>query len=288
MHGRHAVSRQLAHTLTINLRNHSRARQAMMGLLDFSPVLASRQAGAAAFSAAWGLREEGVRRNPAASCGLNGYESSRGRFARVDNRPLGRGPPEWGAGCAGRGLHEPPRAAAPDGGSAAGPAGGGQGRCLRRACRRPIWTPRGSWSNTLPIRRCRCSVWLRFLTGQRLMAIHRQHLGAQKRDAKQEVALHRPAGPEVDSQSLSCSLFGRMTSPSMAAIRVELQVRLQAGGRRLGAVGPRDPRPAALRGTDQPGGGRGVGHHLGGRQQTLYPRPGAVEGRPACRAGVAP
>ena len=66
-------------------------------------------------------------------------------------------------------------------------------------------------------------LWLRFLTGQRLMAIHRQHLGAQKRDAKQEVALHRAAGPEVDSQSLSCSLIGRMTSPSMAAIRVELQ-----------------------------------------------------------------
>ncbi len=66
-------------------------------------------------------------------------------------------------------------------------------------------------------------LWLRFLTGQRLMAIHRQHLGAQKRDAKQEVALHRPAGPEVDSQSLSCSLIGRMTSPSMAAIRLELQ-----------------------------------------------------------------
>ena len=66
-------------------------------------------------------------------------------------------------------------------------------------------------------------LWLRFLTGQRLMAIHRQHLGAQNRDAKQEVTLHRPAGPEVDSQALSCSLIGRMTSPSMAAIRVEMQ-----------------------------------------------------------------
>jgi RNA polymerase sigma-70 factor (ECF subfamily) len=71
-------------------------------------------------------------------------------------------------------------------------------------------------------------VWLRFLTGQRLMAIHRQHLGAQMRDAKQEVALGRPAGPEVDSQSLSCNLFGWMTSPSMAAMRVESQARMQA------------------------------------------------------------
>ncbi len=67
-------------------------------------------------------------------------------------------------------------------------------------------------------------LWLRFLTGQRLMAIHRQHLGVQKRDAKQEVAIERP---EADSQSLSCSLIGRLTSPSMAAMRVELQICFQ-------------------------------------------------------------
>ena len=70
-------------------------------------------------------------------------------------------------------------------------------------------------------------LWLRFLTGQRLMAIHRQHLGAQKRDARQEIALHRGAMPEADSLSLSCGLLGGLTSPSMAAIRVEMQVRLQ-------------------------------------------------------------
>lgn len=70
-------------------------------------------------------------------------------------------------------------------------------------------------------------LWLRFLTGQRLMALHRQHLGVQKRDAKQEVALHRGAMPEVDSMSLSCGLMGQFTSPSLAAIRVEMQTRLQ-------------------------------------------------------------
>jgi RNA polymerase sigma-70 factor (ECF subfamily) len=70
-------------------------------------------------------------------------------------------------------------------------------------------------------------LWLRFLTGQRLMAIHRKHLGAQKRDARQEVTLHRPAMPDADSMSLSCGLLGQMTSPSMAAVRLELQVCLQ-------------------------------------------------------------
>lgn len=70
-------------------------------------------------------------------------------------------------------------------------------------------------------------VWLRFLTGQRLMAIHRQHLGAQKRDARRETALHRGPMPEADSMSLSCGLLGPVTSPSMAVIRMEMQARLQ-------------------------------------------------------------
>jgi RNA polymerase sigma-70 factor (ECF subfamily) len=87
-------------------------------------------------------------------------------------------------------------------------------------------------------------LWLRFLTGQRLMAIHRQHLGAQKRDARQEVALHRPAMPEADSMSLSCGLLGQVTSPSMAAFRGELQVRLQETVDRLD---PLDREILALR-----------------------------------------
>ena len=70
-------------------------------------------------------------------------------------------------------------------------------------------------------------LWLRFLTGQRLMATHRRHLGAQKRDAKQEVSLYGPGRPEVRSASLSVCLAGRLTSPSRAAARLELQARLE-------------------------------------------------------------
>src|SRR5438876_2551446 len=36
-------------------------------------------------------------------------------------------------------------------------------------------------------------LWLRFLTGQRLIDLHRQHLGSQMRDAGQEVSLYRGA-----------------------------------------------------------------------------------------------
>src|ERR1700675_4382911 len=40
-------------------------------------------------------------------------------------------------------------------------------------------------------------LWLRWITGQKLMALHRKHLGAQMRDAGQEVSLHRGALPRA-------------------------------------------------------------------------------------------
>lgn len=70
-------------------------------------------------------------------------------------------------------------------------------------------------------------LWLRFLTGQRLLALHRHHLGAQMRDAGQEVSLHRGAIPQASSASLAAQLLGRLTSPTQAAIRAEMQLRLQ-------------------------------------------------------------
>jgi RNA polymerase sigma-70 factor (ECF subfamily) len=70
-------------------------------------------------------------------------------------------------------------------------------------------------------------LWLRFLTGQRLMALHRQHLGAKMRDAGQEVSLYRGALPQASSISLAAQLLGRLTSPTQAAVRAEMQIRLQ-------------------------------------------------------------
>ncbi len=69
-------------------------------------------------------------------------------------------------------------------------------------------------------------LWLRFLTGERLMATHRRHLGAKMRDAKQEVSLRIHARPDVRSESLSFGLVGKLTSPSHAAVREELRNRL--------------------------------------------------------------
>jgi RNA polymerase sigma-70 factor (ECF subfamily) len=70
-------------------------------------------------------------------------------------------------------------------------------------------------------------LWLRFLTGQRLIDLHRQHLGAKMRDAGQEVSLYRGALPQASSVSLAAQLLGRLTSASQAAIRAETQIRVQ-------------------------------------------------------------
>jgi RNA polymerase sigma-70 factor (ECF subfamily) len=87
-------------------------------------------------------------------------------------------------------------------------------------------------------------LWLRFLTGQRLVAVHRHHLGAQMRDAGQEVSLYQGALPQATSASLAAQLLGRLTSPTEAAVRAEMQVRLQEA---LNSLDPLDREVLVLR-----------------------------------------
>ena len=44
-------------------------------------------------------------------------------------------------------------------------------------------------------------IWLRALTGQRLIDLHRHHLGAEMRDAGREISLYRGALPTASSAS---------------------------------------------------------------------------------------
>ncbi len=87
-------------------------------------------------------------------------------------------------------------------------------------------------------------LWLRFLTGQRLIDLHRQHLGAKMRDAGQEVSLYRGALPQASSVSLAAQLLGRLTSASRAAIRAETQIRVQEA---LNSMDPLDREVLTLR-----------------------------------------
>jgi RNA polymerase sigma-70 factor (ECF subfamily) len=70
-------------------------------------------------------------------------------------------------------------------------------------------------------------IWLRSLLGQRLVDLHRRHLGAEMRDAGREVSLHRGALPTASSVSLAQQLLAGLTSPTQAAVREEMQLRLQ-------------------------------------------------------------
>ena len=87
-------------------------------------------------------------------------------------------------------------------------------------------------------------LWLRYLTFQKMMELHRHHLGAQMRDAGREVSLHRGSLPEASSAALAAQLLGHDTRPSEAAIRAERKIRLQEA---LNSMDPLDREVLALR-----------------------------------------
>src|SRR6516164_2856252 len=87
-------------------------------------------------------------------------------------------------------------------------------------------------------------LWLRLEVGQKLVDAHRFHLGAQMRDAGQEVSLHRGALPQASSLSLAEHLLGKLTTASQAAMRVELKLRVQEA---LNSMDPQDREVLLLR-----------------------------------------
>ena len=90
-------------------------------------------------------------------------------------------------------------------------------------------------------------LWLRYLTGMKLHALHRHHLGTKARDAGREVPLHG-ALPRASSVSLAARLLGRLTTPSQAAVRAELRLRVQDA---LNAMEALDREVLALRHFEQ-------------------------------------
>lgn len=85
--------------------------------------------------------------------------------------------------------------------------------------------------------------WLRLIVGQRLADVHREHLGAAKRAASQEVSLDR-AGPAASSTCLAGFLVGRLTSPSHVAQRAEALAAVEEA---LNQLDPLDREVLALR-----------------------------------------
>src|SRR5262245_28706482 len=91
-------------------------------------------------------------------------------------------------------------------------------------------------------------LWLRYITGRKLQALHRRHLGTRMRDAGREVSLHRVAFPEASSVSLAAQLLGKLTAPSQAMLRAELQLQVQQA---LNEMEPLDREVLALRHYEQ-------------------------------------
>jgi RNA polymerase sigma-70 factor (ECF subfamily) len=87
-------------------------------------------------------------------------------------------------------------------------------------------------------------LWLRLVTIERLLRVHRRHLGAAMRAADREISLHRGARPHASSASLAAQLLGRVTSVSRAAARAELRVLLEEV---LEQLSPADREIIALR-----------------------------------------
>jgi RNA polymerase sigma-70 factor (ECF subfamily) len=87
-------------------------------------------------------------------------------------------------------------------------------------------------------------LWLRLLVADRIMKVHRQHLGTQMRDAAGEVPLYRLPMPDASSAALAAQFLGHQTSPSQAAIRAEQVVRVKEA---LNALEPIDREILTLR-----------------------------------------
>ena len=72
-------------------------------------------------------------------------------------------------------------------------------------------------------------VWIRFLTMQRVLILHRHHLEAKQRDARRERALDRQA-PEASSVNLAALIMdSQQPTPSREAQRAEQYLQLQQG-----------------------------------------------------------
>lgn len=71
-------------------------------------------------------------------------------------------------------------------------------------------------------------VWLRCLVRDRLIDAHREHVGADKRDVRRELAAASEMAA-ASSMALTNLFVGQLTSPSHAAVREEIREAIRGG-----------------------------------------------------------
>ncbi len=89
-------------------------------------------------------------------------------------------------------------------------------------------------------------VWLRFIASQRVLIVHRRHIGVKGRAVGREQSLHASAA--ASSACIAAELIGREVSPTGAAMRAELRQRLVDA---LESMEPIDREVLALRHFEQ-------------------------------------
>src|SRR5580704_3416195 len=87
-------------------------------------------------------------------------------------------------------------------------------------------------------------LWLRLIVVERLLKLHRHHLGTQMRDAGLEVSIYRGALPAASSAALAAQLLGKHTSPTQAVVRAERMLRIQEA---INTLDPLDREILSLR-----------------------------------------
>ena len=91
-------------------------------------------------------------------------------------------------------------------------------------------------------------LWLRMVTLRKLTALQRKFMATEARDFKREISLHRGPMPMASTNSLAAAFVGNLTSPSQAAIRTELQIKVQNA---LNDLDPTDREVLTLRHFEQ-------------------------------------
>jgi RNA polymerase sigma-70 factor (ECF subfamily) len=91
-------------------------------------------------------------------------------------------------------------------------------------------------------------LWLRFLTGQKLLQLHRRHLGAARRALGREVSLEASA-PDASAATLASAIAASdVLTPSGVAVQGERAARLHAA---LESMKPEDREVLVLRHFEQ-------------------------------------
>lgn len=86
-------------------------------------------------------------------------------------------------------------------------------------------------------------IWLRLISNQTLIDVHRRHLGAKMRDASREMSIHAHYA-QATSMSIASQLLGNFTSPSQVAMRDEVAAQLDKA---IESMEPIDREVLALR-----------------------------------------